>query len=805
MALNTNFNVNPYYDDFDETKKYLRLLFKPGYAVQARELTQLQTILQKQVERFGNHIFQNGSVVTGGQFFLQDATYLKLNTTYNATDIDANNFVGMTILSSDETKRAEVIKVYAADAGTGDPITLMVKQIYGSAFSDSETIKTSEASPSFANISTSGVGTGQTFSVAQGVFYYEGFFVQNDAQTVAVSKYTNTTANARIGFEITESVVTNNSDTSLLDPAQNASNYQAPGADRYKINLVLATRSLASTDDTQFIELALVEDGQIIRENKYPIYSVLEDTLARRTFDESGNYTVRDFRLSLGTNSSNTANIDVTLSPGKAYVYGYEFETNGPSKLTFDKPRTTASIANKRLTADYGNFVYTTNHHGSFPINSLTTVDLHCVNTASINTTSTATISNTKIGTVRVKSIAFESASNTSNGSTYTYRTYLFDANVASITGTVNSAPTSTTLTLANSVAGNVFSTVNNAYTGAKLRITSGSGSGEAPKVITAFVGSTQTITVDPAFTTTPTNASVFSIDFEFNDVESLANFSTTTKVVAADISSRSKDAATTYSDVYLSDTTLEPLIFRLGEEYVANSTIADLSFSYKRLYASQTFSANDSPALTLGTGEDIAAATSTSSKSENYYIVVNTAGTSPYSVGQVIPADKFTVSTGTKKITVTDGGNMTANIIATIDVSTVSQKSKTYVATNTTIQTASSSDRIDVFGNSAVVIFPSNGQCHIANTYVKKVPNQIQSLFMSDIIEITNILDFGSNGISQANSSAASNVTTRYSFDTGQKDSYYDHSFIKLNAGQTAPSGNVVVFFDRLVLDFLL
>jgi hypothetical protein len=45
MALNTNFNVNPYYDDFDEDKLFLRMLFKPGYAVQARELTQLQTLL----------------------------------------------------------------------------------------------------------------------------------------------------------------------------------------------------------------------------------------------------------------------------------------------------------------------------------------------------------------------------------------------------------------------------------------------------------------------------------------------------------------------------------------------------------------------------------------------------------------------------------------------------------------------------------------------------------------------------------------------------------------------------------------
>ena len=77
MSLNTNFNVNPYYDDFDEDKKFLRILFKPGFAVQARELTQSQTILQKQIERFGEHIFKNGSVVSGGQLFIHDTTYLK--------------------------------------------------------------------------------------------------------------------------------------------------------------------------------------------------------------------------------------------------------------------------------------------------------------------------------------------------------------------------------------------------------------------------------------------------------------------------------------------------------------------------------------------------------------------------------------------------------------------------------------------------------------------------------------------------------------------------------------------------------
>ena len=98
MSINTNFNANPYYDDFDEDKKFLRMLFKPGFAVQARELTQLQTILQKQVERFGNHVFKNGSVVSGGTTYLQDATYLKLDSTYAGTAVTANNFIGAAIV-----------------------------------------------------------------------------------------------------------------------------------------------------------------------------------------------------------------------------------------------------------------------------------------------------------------------------------------------------------------------------------------------------------------------------------------------------------------------------------------------------------------------------------------------------------------------------------------------------------------------------------------------------------------------------------------------------------------------------------
>ena len=98
MALSTDFNVDPYYDDYDETKNFHRILFKPGYAVQAREVTQLQTILQKQVERHGEHLFKNGSIVLGCELnYDNEAKSLKLETQYSGVDVSVSNFANTII------------------------------------------------------------------------------------------------------------------------------------------------------------------------------------------------------------------------------------------------------------------------------------------------------------------------------------------------------------------------------------------------------------------------------------------------------------------------------------------------------------------------------------------------------------------------------------------------------------------------------------------------------------------------------------------------------------------------------------
>lgn len=88
MPQKTNLNINPYYDDFDKNENFYRVLFKPGFPVQARELTQLQSILQNQIESFGSHLFKEGSMVIPGGITYDDAYYaIKVNPDHLGVDI----------------------------------------------------------------------------------------------------------------------------------------------------------------------------------------------------------------------------------------------------------------------------------------------------------------------------------------------------------------------------------------------------------------------------------------------------------------------------------------------------------------------------------------------------------------------------------------------------------------------------------------------------------------------------------------------------------------------------------------------
>ena len=109
------------------------------------------------------------------------------------------------------------------------------------------------------------------------------------------------------------------------------------------------SRQLVST----FFEIVRLVNGVKTKEVEYPIYSELEKTLARRTFDESGNYTVDPFVITLDEGDTANGKFSVILDPGKAYVSGYEFETIAPTTISVDRAREVSNVSDYDLPTNY--------------------------------------------------------------------------------------------------------------------------------------------------------------------------------------------------------------------------------------------------------------------------------------------------------------------------------------------------------------------------------------------------------------------------------------------------------------------
>jgi len=430
----TLFNVSPYYDDFDEDKNFHRLLFKPGYAVQARELTQIQTVLQNQIERFGNHIFKEGSRVFGSEIVSNDISFVRMipyvgTSTGNTQGINLDNWIGNIIhqgtsgVPSEDTK-AKIVHAEKSHSDNDNYSVFFVDYLQGSPFNSGSTVYLESSAGGTAwvagasgdVISAPIGGTGSTaaedavnvdgitgqaklVSVTPGIYYVNGSFVKNSSQTLSPFALTGDNSDIRqfpkpsnkIGFDIKQTVVTSHDDFSLRDPSAGSYNYNAPGADRYKIELDLVHTQAGVVDgiDVKYknlIELLRFREGKITYKNVYTQYNELEKTLARRTYDESGNYTVRPFNITLrehlddGTNNgvyklgkTSDAGLGATsgylacaLEPGKAYIFGHEFETQATEFVDIRKARGEDHIKTLDLytpnSADCGIWIYATAH-----------------------------------------------------------------------------------------------------------------------------------------------------------------------------------------------------------------------------------------------------------------------------------------------------------------------------------------------------------------------------------------------------------------------------------------------------------
>jgi hypothetical protein len=418
MAI--SFNVEPYWDDFNTAgadglspkEKYQRVLFRPGKAVQARELTQLQTSLQHQLSSTGDHIFKEGSVVVPGALHLHNKLdYVRLSA--------CNTGLVADIVGTEYTDGTNVAKViHAALASGDDSITIWVQYISGAVFASGASLtatgsKTATvASSNDANANTP-TGFGSIVSLEDGIYYIKKHMVVAKAKTIILSKYTSNVS-FDIGLLVTEALVSSGTDASLNDNATGTPNASAPGAHRYSITAVLSTQAVNATTGN-FVLIARLEEGIVIKNARTADYNHLEDELARRTFDESGNYYVNPFKALVKTHqaaSPDATKLTLAVEPSKAYVRGYEIQTLSTTNVTVDRARTSEVVSDKLTEVTHNNYIEVTAMTG---VPDITTFGKIAIENSGGN----------EIGTCRARSIERVSGDGATAGSRY--RIHIFE------------------------------------------------------------------------------------------------------------------------------------------------------------------------------------------------------------------------------------------------------------------------------------------------------------------------------------------------------------------------------------------
>jgi len=432
MPQKTNLNAIPYFDDYDSRKDFYKVLFRPSYPIQGRELNSIQSILQNQIENYGKHQFKQGDLVVPGEVGLNTKLdFVKLSSVSEvAVNIDGeivyqkydiSGVVGQKVSGLSSGVVALVLAV--EKAGTNNADTLYVKYLTAGDSGDEETFRQGETleivdgvnspllvvgtdgsvlptSISVINPDTGvssfeespAMGYGSAVKVEEGIYFVNGFFVRNDAGLILVSGYSQTPS-TKVGFNVSESIVTPEQDSSLYDNAIGSSNFASPGAHRLQIKLSLVKYDYTETPDKNFIQLLSIKDGVVERQVQTADYSLLEETLARRTYDESGDYVVDNFDSEVREYYQREGNLGVyplgsdgtvngldpteardklafSIGPGKAYVRGYEIVNKETKYIAFDKARETLlrdniTIKTKGLTS-----FNITNVYNTLPLNA---------------------------------------------------------------------------------------------------------------------------------------------------------------------------------------------------------------------------------------------------------------------------------------------------------------------------------------------------------------------------------------------------------------------------------------------------
>jgi len=757
-SLSTNFNVEPYYDDFDRDK-----IFKPSFAVQARELTQSQSILQDQISRFGYHTFKEGSEVSGGSQFIDSSIVVRLESTYGGTTITTSDFEGKYARGRRSQKLFYVKKAIPATGGENDFLHLQSIRVAnttstvnaeslpfpGEVFDFSANNSLTGGLFAGANTGAAKLITGPT-AVANGVLYHvdesiyftKGFFVKAPKQSVSVSISPN--EKKSIGYNVVEELISSSDDSTLLDPASGSYNFTAPGADRFKISLDLVAKdiddiSAPTLSTANYFEVARVDGNKLVRKTPAPNYNVLNDVLAERTFDESGHYIVSGMNINVANTGTNSSVLTTEVTPGKAYVKGYPVQTLFTANLPLLKARDTEAVTEQNMTALYGNYVFAnTISTGLFDIGDK--VDLHA------NTTPTP---GDKIGEAYIKNIEYFSGSDDGR----VYKIFLYD-----IKNTSPELTFDTTKSIVTTNATNITASALIHSTGRTEISKFGSTTAGANTILLNNASGVSKGQLLENATHFPERTTVTDITFDTITVSQNALLSNT-------------NASLTFSSTKLNEKDFHRAIFPLPNKNVTNVTNVD--YKFKRKFATVTFTSGVATIQTLGGTERFSSGAG-SLANENYFVVVKSGGT-----GSLVNGDNVDLTAGSRSVStptptpgspasavidLDEGGfNGTCDIIAAIDVTGDSRRVKTFANNET-------------------------------KTFDPIIAGTKYSLGFSDVFKINAIYEGNSNTVN-VNSTV---VTSNFNFDSGQRDNFYDHATIQLKTGQANTAGKILVDFDR-------
>lgn len=838
MAI--DLDTAPYFVDseYEIDQNYTQVLFKPSYAVQARELSILQSILQNQISQLGEYIFTDGTPVSGGHVSVDtNVVALTLNPTYANTDINLNDF----LLNGQPTLIVNAVgavntKAYvlAVDSSQINPV-IVVKYITGSTFQSGQVIQVASGSvqTQASLVSTNFSSPASVASINSGIFYSGGYFVIVKPQTILLSS-SNSAPTFNIGLSIEENIINSSTDSTLLDPAQGSFNYQAPGADRLQYTMYLDKRSPGSTDTSTFYQLICLQNGLVTSQVEYPVLGNIMNTLAQRTYDQSGDFTVKPFLVTTAINQANSGNLfNLVISPGKAYVKGYEFETVGSTVLSAPRALTTNTVTDYSFSTDFGNYVTCNNVYGGnvtgiVDITQYGNVDLHLCFSGNINTTNAATYNATKIGTAGIRDIEFLGLGD--------YYVYL--CNVTMIPNTFTAITGNTTnITL----PGIYHSAFNNCF--ANVVITVNTSNIIETRVISSYSNSAQVATFSTPLTLAPTSTSNCTLQYGMVNLNGLVipplasqlggNVYYTQNATSALQSCM--DVAivgqTITGNTIISDNSNYKLIYSLPDSWVTQGSITNVSYFHRKNLWSQTFTSGN---LTIASGTGLAggeilpygvtsAFLNDITANSNFIVWVRNKMSSNLSNGQIIQWNKGTVSGG-------NGIYQTSNVSATITVfngagstfvgdvlfnveqtagQTNTRRTKTLVGNSSITALRATDSYLNgslVAGTTANVwIDASNGFVWFANAAAQALtPGASQSMFVPDVFNVIKVYDSG-NPLYAPNATNAIDITNRYYLNSGQNDNFYDYSALVLLSGVNPPAGQTVAMVQYYNFDSTL